>query len=166
MFFKKTWIACIETESAINNMKFFRSSKYLLQGKTCSVELNIKTSFSKLSPLILTYELQNANMQTPWNFLFLKIMSQMLLDSKLYFKEHIQNVLNKVDKTIRLLRKLRKILPRPLLTTIVKSFIRPHLGYGDIIYNLLSITCYLQRFLSSENGVHSVQRRTSNNRSY
>ena len=32
-----------------------------------NVELNIKTSFSKLSPLMVPYELQNANIQAPWN---------------------------------------------------------------------------------------------------
>ena len=51
------------------------------------------------------------------------------------FKKHIQNGLNKVSKTIGLLRKLQKILPRPPLITIYKSFIRPHVDYGDIIYN-------------------------------
>ena len=52
----------------------------------------------------------------------------MFLNSKLDFKEHIQNVLNKVSKTIGLLRKLQKVLPRPPLITIYKFFIRPHLG--------------------------------------
>ena len=52
----------------------------------------------------------------------------MFLNSKLDFKEHIQNVLNKVSKTIGLLRKLQKVLPGPPLITIYKSFIRPHLG--------------------------------------
>ena len=59
--------ACIETESVASKMKFFRWSKYLFQGKTRSIELNIKTSFSKLSALIVPYQLHNANMQTPWN---------------------------------------------------------------------------------------------------
>ena len=57
----------------------------------------------------------------------------MFLDSKLDFKEHIQNVLNKVSKTIGLLCQLQKILPRPPLITIYKSFIRTYLDYGDII---------------------------------
>ena len=57
----------------------------------------------------------------------------MFLDSKLDFKEHIQNVLNMVNKTIGLLRKLQKNVPRPPLRTIYKSFIRPDLDYGDII---------------------------------
>ena len=59
----------------------------------------------------------------------------MFLDSKLGFKENLQNVLNKVSKTIGLLRKLQKILPIPPLITIYKSFIRSHLDYGDIIYD-------------------------------
>ena len=44
-----------------------------------------------------------------------------LLDSKLDFKEHIQNVLIKVSKAIELLPKLQNILPRPPLITIYKS---------------------------------------------
>ena len=55
----------------------------------------------------------------------------MFLDSKLDFKEHIKNVLNKVSKTIELLCKPRKILLRPLIT-IYKSFIRPYLDFRDI----------------------------------
>ena len=59
----------------------------------------------------------------------------MFLESKLDFREHTQNVLNMVSKTIGLLRKLQKILPKPPLITIYKSFMRSHLDYGDIIYN-------------------------------
>ena len=60
---------------------------------------------------------------------------EMFRDSKLDFKGHPQNLLNKVSKTIWLLRKLSKILPRHPLKTIYKSFVRSHLGYGDIIYD-------------------------------
>ena len=67
----------------------------------------------------------------------------MFLDSKLSFKEDVQNVVNKVSKTLGLLRKLQNILPRPPLITIYKSLIRPHLDYGDIFYNVLSIKYYL-----------------------
>ena len=59
----------------------------------------------------------------------------MILDTKLNFQEHLKNILNKVNKTIRLLRKLQTILPRGPLLTICKSFIRPDLGYGDVIYD-------------------------------
>ena len=41
---------------------------------------------------------------------------RMILDNKLNFQEHLKNTLNKVNKTITLLRKLQNILPcRPLL---------------------------------------------------
>ena len=56
------------------------------------------------------------------------------LDSRLDFKEHIQNVLNKASETIGLLHKLQKILPRSPFITIYKSFIKSHLDYGDTIY--------------------------------
>ena len=59
----------------------------------------------------------------------------LILDSKLNFQEHLQNILNKVNKTIGLLRKLQNILPREPLLTIYKSFVRPHLDYGDVIYD-------------------------------
>ena len=44
-------------------------------------------------------------------------------------------MLNKVSKTIGLLHKLQKILPRLPLITIYKPFISSHLGYRDIIYD-------------------------------
>ena len=59
----------------------------------------------------------------------------MFLDYKLNLQEHFENMLNKVNKTIGLLRKLQNTLPRPSLLTIYKSFIRPHLDYGDVIYD-------------------------------
>ena len=64
------------------------------------------------------------------------------------FKEHIQNVLNKVSKTIGLLRKLQKILPRPPLITIYKSFIRPHVDYRDVIYNQVYNVSFHQKIES------------------
>ena len=59
----------------------------------------------------------------------------MLLDDKLSYEHHLKSVLNKMKKKIALLRKFQQILPRQSLITIYKSFIRPHLEYGDIVYN-------------------------------
>ena len=59
----------------------------------------------------------------------------MFLDEKLNFEEHLKNILNKVNKGIGILRKLRHVLPRPSLLTIYKSFIRPHLDYRNVIYD-------------------------------
>ena len=58
----------------------------------------------------------------------------MVLDTKLDFNLHLKHVQSKVSKTIELLRKLQNILPKGLLSTIYKSFIRPHRDYGDVIY--------------------------------
>ena len=59
----------------------------------------------------------------------------MYLDTKLNFQEHLNNVLNKVNKTIELLRNLQAFLPRQSLVTVYKAFVRPHLDHGDIIYD-------------------------------
>ena len=60
---------------------------------------------------------------------------EVILDIKLTFEEHLKNVFNKTNKTIGLLRKLSNLLPRQALVTIYKAFVRPHLGYGDVLYN-------------------------------
>ena len=44
-------------------------------------------------------------------------------------------ITTKVNKTMGLLRKLQNILPRTALMTIYKTFVRPHLDYGDVIYD-------------------------------
>ena len=41
-------------------------------------------------------------------------------------------------KGIGLIPKLQSILPRASLLTIYKSFIRPHLDYGNVAYDHLS----------------------------
>ena len=74
----------------------------------------------------------------------------LILDSGLSFEEHLQKIFSKVNKIIRLIWKLRKSLPRPSLMTLYKSFIRPHLDYGNIIYD--------QPFNNSfQNKIESIQ---------
>ena len=73
----------------------------------------------------------------------------MFLDLKLDFKEHIQNEFNRISKTIGLLRKLQKTLPRPPLIATYKSFIRSHLDYGGIIYD--------QAYVSFDQKLESIQ---------
>ena len=58
-----------------------------------------------------------------------------LLDSHLTFDDHLKMVSAKINKTTGLLRKLQNVLPRSALVTIYKAFIRPHLDYGDILYD-------------------------------
>ena len=59
----------------------------------------------------------------------------MHLDEKLNFNTHIKKKIPKVNKGIGIIRKFAHLLPRESLTTIYKSFVRPHIDYGDIIYD-------------------------------
>ena len=59
----------------------------------------------------------------------------MFLGFKLNFREHFENMLSKVNKAIRLLRKLQNTLSRTSVLAICKSFISPHLDYCDITYD-------------------------------
>ena len=58
-----------------------------------------------------------------------------LLDLKLIFEEHYKPILSKTNRTILLLRKLQSLLPRVALITIYKAIVRPHLDYGDVLYD-------------------------------
>ena len=60
---------------------------------------------------------------------------RILLDDKLSYKHHLKFLLKTVKKTIGLLCKFQHILQRQSLITIYKSFIRPHLDYGNIVYD-------------------------------
>ena len=57
-----------------------------------------------------------------------------ILDESLSFEEDLKNISVKTNKTLYLLHKLQNLRPRPALTTLSKSFIRPYLDYSDIIY--------------------------------
>ena len=59
----------------------------------------------------------------------------MLLDSRLNFNEHVQSKTNKCYKIIGFIKKLSIHLPREALLRIYKSFVKPNLGYGDIIFD-------------------------------
>ena len=72
----------------------------------------------------------------------------MILDSNLSYEHHIKSILNKVNKTIGLLRKFQLILPRHSLIAIYKTFIRPHLDYGDVIYGRAFNESFHQRLES------------------
>ena len=94
----------------------------------------------------------------------------MFLDTKLNFQEHFKNILNKVNKTLGLLRKLRNTLPSLSLHTIYESFIRPHLDYGNIMYNQAYNALFYQKLKSIKYSlalaVTGTIRETSTNKLY
>ena len=56
------------------------------------------------------------------------------LDEKLNFIHHYKEKISKGNKGIGVIKKLNT-LPRKALLTLYKSFVRPNLDYGDIIYD-------------------------------
>ena len=58
-----------------------------------------------------------------------------------------------MNKTVGLLRKFQGILPRTSLITIYKSFVRPHLDCGGIIYNQAFNESFHQRIESIQYNV-------------
>ena len=59
----------------------------------------------------------------------------LILDSKLSFDSHLDEMIGKANKGIGLINRLRKHVPRRSLLAIYQSYIRSHLDYGDIIYD-------------------------------
>ena len=92
-------------------------------------EVNFSCKIKKLPHTSLDFNNNN----------FLQASSQkhlgVTLGGKLTFDKHLNNVLNKVNKTIDLLRKLQNLLSWLTLITIYKAFVRLHLDYGNILYN-------------------------------
>ena len=80
----------------------------------------------------------------------------MIFDSKLSFDEHLKSVLKRISKTVGLLQKLQDIFPRTSLITIYKSFARPHLDYGEIIYDQTFNESFHQRIESIQYNAGSV----------
>ena len=81
---------------------------------------------------------------TPPTFLFHNIPVQhstfqnhlgVYLDEKLNLNTYITEKIGKASKGIGVIKKLFKSLPRNALLIIHKSFVRPHLDYGDIVYD-------------------------------
>ena len=70
----------------------------------------------------------------------------MFLDSKLSFFDHISEKIKKVTKGVNVKRKMNLLLPCSSLVTICKSFVRPHLDYGDVIYDQPNNCCSSDKY--------------------
>ena len=62
----------------------------------------------------------------------IKKQVDLFLNEKLKFIHHIKEKLDKAMKGVSVIKKLSNVPPRHTLVTIYKSFVRPHLDYGDI----------------------------------
>ena len=55
-----------------------------------------------------------------------------ILGNPLHFEEHLKE--SKISRILGLLREFHWLISRFRLLTIYKTFAKPHLGYGDIMY--------------------------------
>ena len=71
-----------------------------------------------------------------------------LLDKRLTFAWHIEEMILRANKSIWLITRLRKYLPRNSLLTIYKALIRPYLNYGDVVYDYPGNASFMQNLES------------------
>ena len=53
-----------------------------------------------------------------------------IIDNNLFWKHHIDHIAIKMSRTVGLICKLRRFLPRHTLLTIYRSVVAPYLTYG------------------------------------
>ena len=61
-----------------------------------------------------------------------------ILDTRLSFEKHLETLLCKTNKSIRLILKLQNLLPRSALITLYKVSARPNLDYCDSSQSIVS----------------------------
>ena len=72
----------------------------------------------------------------------------LLLDKRLPFDRHVEELILRANKGVGLITRLRRYLPRNSLLTIYKALIRPHLDYGDVVYDYPGNASFMQKLES------------------
>ena len=70
------------------------------------------------------------------------------LDKRLAFDRHVEEMILRANKGVGLITRLRRYLPRNSLLTIYKALIRPHLGYGDVVYDYPGNVSFMKKLES------------------
>jgi len=76
----------------------------------------------------------------------------LILDPELAFDRHVDEKINKANRGIGLIRRLREFLPRDSLVTIYKAHVRPHLDYGDVVYDRPGNSTFSEKIESVQYG--------------
>ena len=72
----------------------------------------------------------------------------MYLDEKLDFNFHLKEKICKAYRGVGIIKKLQNCLDRKSLITIYKSFVRPHLDYGDIVFDQPNNNSFIEKLES------------------
>lgn len=107
-----------------------------------AVEIYFSRKLKSIHPPALTFNNNNVKVCDFHKHLGL------ILDSKLVFDHHLHEKINKANKGIGLINRLRKFLSTECLLTIYKTFVRPHLDYGDVIYDCPGNSTFVQKLES------------------
>ena len=67
-----------------------------------------------------------------------------LIDDKLSWKNHIDNVCSKVSMSVGIMKKLRPFLPVNILFTLYNALVLPYLDYCNLVWGRAS-SCYIKR---------------------
>ena len=60
----------------------------------------------------------------------------MILDQRLSFENHVTDKINQANKGIGVMKQLHSYLPHSALELLYKLYVRPHLDYGDVVYQI------------------------------
>ena len=71
-----------------------------------------------------------------------------MLDKRLTFDRHVEEVILRANKGVGLITLLRRYLPRNFLLNIYNALIRPHLDYGDVVYDFPGNASFMQKLES------------------
>ena len=77
-----------------------------------------------------------------------------MLDKKLDFDRHVEEMILRANKSIGIITRLYRRLPRNSMLTIFTTLTRPHLYYGDVVYDHPGNVFFMQK-------LESVQYNTS-----
>ena len=78
------------------------------------------------------------------------------LGEKLDFNARIKDKISKAYRGIGIIKKLQGNPPRNALLTIYKSFIRPHLDYGDTVCDQPTNDFFVKNWKASSTMLHSL----------
>ena len=129
LIFKASIQEGIFPEVLINNWAFQWKSQFNPDRNKQAQELYFSKKAGNQKSVDLTFNKSNVASSPSVKHLGL------LLDNRLNFNEHVQTKANKCYKIIGLIKIFSIHLPREALFRVYKSFVRPNLDYGDIIFD-------------------------------
>ena len=117
----------------------------------------LKINTSKSQAIIINYKLRSprCDVQLQYNSNYIQFSAKIrylgvVIDHKLSFLPHIQNLEAKVSRNIGILFKLNKVLPISALKTLYYALVHPLLFYGIIIWGSTN-NSYLTKLRSLQN---------------